>query len=126
MSDWPESEWIKDDLEKLRKYRSRVDTLGWQILLLEADADGLRKTRIEELRKEQAKCRAYVEYYDRLLALLPEDERLALEILMIDDGKNRIDRAKDALHREKSTLYRLKDRALLQLANLVTESQDSM
>ena len=126
MSDWPESEWIKDDLEKLRKYRSRVDTLGWQILLLEADADGLRKTRIEELRKEQAKCRAYVEYYDRLLALLPEDERLALEILMIDDGKNRIDRAKDALHREKSTLYRLKDRALVQLANLVTESQDSM
>ena len=73
MSDWPESEWIKDDLEKLRKYRSRVDTLGWQIRLLEegADREAARLTRIEELRKEQAKCRAYVEYYDRLLALLP-------------------------------------------------------
>ena len=57
------------------------------------------------------------------LALLPEDERVALELMVLDKSPDMLKRASDALRRGPSALYRIKARALVHLAELAAVAQ---
>ena len=63
-----------------------------------------------------------MEYYDWLLELLPEDERVVLEMMVLDKSPGMLTRASDALHSDPSVLYRIKTRALSHLAELAAEA----
>ena len=57
------------------------------------------------------------------LALLPEDERVALELMVLDKSSGMLERASDALRRGTTSLYRIRGRALVHLAELAAVAQ---
>lgn len=66
----------------------------------------------EEIEAQLRKVRFEVEKVRRVLEQLTEEERAVLNGFYMNRGNRYIDRLIDQLHLEKSSIYRLKDRAL--------------
>ena len=138
MTSLPEREWIMQDLRKLESLRARARRLDREILAMETDARALRAMPaermpaavrgfaedrlaarlegIEQRKRERGRTAAFVRGYEAMLEQLSPEERTVLELMVIDDRKGRLERARAALHYEQSHLYNLRNRALDRLA----------
>ncbi len=130
--------WDLEAIAKLREYTARtaaLTTLPMEIKRLEEDcgrirsatADGtpvhgggnIREDMLlsniclrEELAKQFADTKAWLEIVDHALTALTEDERLVLDRFYINPHKGSIDRLCGELCVEKAGVYKRKDKAL--------------
>ena len=130
-------DWQKEAINDLRKYLSRknsIETMNEKIEMLKVRAerfggssnstpvqgggnkpeDTLVNCIAEKIRLEEnvVIAKRFVDMVERGLKYLTDDERTVLNLFYINRPTNHIERACDALHCEKSTVYRIKDSAL--------------
>ena len=130
-------DWQKEAINDLRKYLSRknsIDSMTEKIKSLEERAqrfggtsnstpvqgggnkseDTLINCIAEKIRLEENLeiAKRFVSTVERGLNYLSSDELTVLNLFYINRPTNHIERACDALHCEKSTVYRIKDSAL--------------
>lgn len=130
-------DWQKEAINDLRKYLSHknsIDTMNEKIEMLKVRAerlggssnstpvqgggnkpeDTLANCIAEKIRLEEnvVIAKRFVDMVERGLKYLTDDERTVLNLFYINRPTNHIERACDALHCEKSTVYRIKDSAL--------------
>lgn len=129
--------WQQEAIRDLQKYLSRKNsilTMTEKIKMLDARAqrfggtsnsvpvqgggnkleDSLVNCITEKMQLEEniAIAKKQVELIERGLKYISDDERTVLNLFYINRPTNHIERACDALHCEKSTVYRIKDSAL--------------
>lgn len=130
-------DWKQEAMEKLRQYCARqtaMQAIPDDIAALEAEAEGLRGMRMDEMhvkgggaredmlinnivKREELKlaldqANRWVSRVDRGLAALDEDERLVLQMLYILPAKGNIERLCEQLCMEQASIYRKRDKAL--------------
>ena len=77
----------------------------------------------EQLQERIDDLQSHIDLFEQLLAEFPQDERVLLNILAsAEKSSNKIARAKAELHCGRSQVYRLRDRALQRLTELIYES----
>ncbi len=130
--------WVSEALDKLRTYEARktaLESIPAEIQRLELDYANIRSAasnsvpvqgggsrmddmllaniiRREELARQLASAKAWVVMVDKALACLDDEDRIVLDRFYIHRQKGACERLCEELDREKSQVYRRRDRAL--------------
>ena len=114
---------MMENLERLKEYHDLLIRDYEKYNLAPDQIEARKRTFQEEENKkywEIIHSQQYVEQIDATLNALPDEERIVLEIF--GDRRHKGDsiaRAEEALHCGKSQVYRLKDRALLHMLEII-------
>lgn len=124
-----------DDLREYNARRQSLETLPMQIAEMEAEMTAIRSSgnmdavksggsgsredwilgcmvKKEKLLRNLDRAKLWVEFMDKGLAVLTEDERHILDRFYINPAKGNVDRLCEELFVEKTALYKRKDVAL--------------
>lgn len=133
--------WLIDDLQSLERMRFAIAQLREELETVEAEyaaikatnydkmpsgsGDNLQEEKLltaiakkDELTANLRYTEKHVADLDRLLQQLPDDERQIIERTVIRQEKYAADSLADELGYERAHVYRLKNRALMHLAQL--------
>ena len=133
--------WLIEDLQNLERQRFAISQLREELETVEAEyaaikatnydkmpsgsGDNLQEEKLltaiakkDELEKNLIFTEKHVADMERLLAMLPDDERRIIERTVIKQEKYAADSLADELGYERAHVYRLKNRALMHLAQL--------
>lgn len=132
--------WLIDDLRSLERLRASIPSMETELETIEAEYAAIRATdydkipggsgggqedhllsaiaRKDALRANLKATRAKVAHLEGLLEELPDDERRVLELMHIHRETHAVGRLCEELGYESAQIYRVKDRALLHLAQL--------
>ena len=131
--------WIIDDLRSLERLRYSIPSMETELETIEAECTAIRATdydripggsggqeehllsaiaRKDALRANLKATSAKVKLLENLLNALPDDERRVLELMHVSPGSHAVARLCEELGYESAQIYRVKDRALLHLAQL--------
>ena len=123
-------DWKKETIEELRKHgvrRAAVGSLRQKIDILETDFGRLKAVQSEDrlinnlmerdrLTDQLQITKAYIRWMDTALRQLSAEEKTVLEYFFIDRPEDYIDQLCERLGCEQAQVYRIKDRALRELA----------
>lgn len=132
---------IENDLMKLTKWRFAIIQLQSEIETLNAEYASIKATNYDKMPngsgenyqeeklvtviamkdKKEADLRLNkmrVADLERLLSQLPDDERLVLDRMVVNKEKYATDNLQEELGCESAQIYRIKNRALMHLAQL--------
>lgn len=132
-------DWLIEDLTTLERNRFAVEQLHAELRTLEAKFTAIKATdydkipggsgdnvqeekmltllaKREELEADLKATTLHVEYIDRLLASLPEDEALVIDKMLVKHQRDAVAELMQTFNCEKSQVYRIRDRALKNLA----------
>lgn len=130
--------WKYEAIDKLKQYEAKKTALAGipgEIRRLEAAMSGIRSgasdgtpvqgggsgkedmylsniVRRQELERSREATRSWVEFVEKGLAILAEDERLILDRFYIHPAKGNVDRLCMELGCEQATVYRRREQAL--------------
>lgn len=132
--------WLIDDLRSLDALRFSIPSMEMELETIEAEYAAIRATDYDKIpggsgggqedhllsaiaRKDALQAnlratRAKVKHLEDLLNALPDDERRVLELMHVNREQHAVVRLCEELGYESAQIYRLKDRALLHLAQL--------
>lgn len=133
--------WLIEDLQNLERQKFSITQMQEELETVNAEYAAIKATNYDKMpagsgenvqeeklltaiakRDELAANLAYTQRHvadmERLLAALPDDERRIIERTVIRQEKYAADSLADELGYERAHVYRLKNRALMHLAQL--------
>lgn len=131
--------WLIEDLQNLDRWRFSITQQQEELATLEAEMTAIKATNYDkipgggdvqqdrlltalakkdELAANLALTQKRVRDMDRLLSELPDDERRIVERMYIHREKYAVDSLAEELGFEQAHIYRLKNQALVHLAQL--------
>ena len=133
--------WLVEDLQNLERNRFAISHLQEELETLEAEYASIKATNFDKMpsgsgdniqeeklltviaKKDELMAnltftKKKVADMDKLLAQLPDDERLIIQRTVINKEKYAADTLADELCYERTQIYRLKNKALMHLAQL--------
>lgn len=134
-------QWMQDDLRDLERLRFSIGQMESELKTIAAETAAIRATSYDKLpgskgvnvqeerllnamaRKEELTAnlratRRRVADLDRLLMALPREELRVVQVMLISGEKGAVERLSEELGYESAQIYRLKDRAIANLAQL--------
>jgi ArpU family phage transcriptional regulator len=133
--------WLIEDLQTLERQRFAISQLREELETVEAEYTAIKATNYDkmptgsgenvqeeklltaiakkdELRASLAYTEKHVADMERLLKQLPDDERQIIERTFVGQEKYAAESLADELGYERRNIYRMRNRALLHLAQL--------
>lgn len=132
-------EWLIEDLRNLEKNRFSITQMREELETLEAEYASIKATNYDkqpggattqedrlltaiakkdELEADLKATALHVEDMDRLLECLEYDDRRVVTLMFVQRERGAVQKLMEELGYEKSQVYRLRDRALRNLATL--------
>ena len=135
-------QYIIPDLKSLNAWRAALTTIPERIRALEMAYGAIRSAMTDatpvaggttvrdemlvsniaerdKLKSNLEITRHNVKRLESALELLPRDERIILERFYVNREKNHVERLMEELHYEKTQIYQLKERGLIDLARIL-------
>ncbi len=135
-------QFIIPDLQSLNAWRAALTTIPERIRALEMAYGAIRSAMTDatpvaggttvrdemlvsniaerdKLKSNLEITRHNVKRLESALELLPRDERIILERFYVNREKNHVERLMEELHYEKTQIYQLKERGLIDLARIL-------
>ena len=135
-------QYIIPDLQSLNAWRAALTTIPERIRALERAYGAIRSAMTDatpvaggttvrdemlvsniaerdKLKSNLEITRHNVKRLESALELLPRDERIILERFYVNREKNHVERLMEELHYEKTQIYQLKERGLIDLARIL-------
>ena len=135
-------QYIIPDLQSLNAWRAALTTIPERIRALEMAYGAIRSAMTDatpvaggttvrdemlvsniaerdKLKSNLEITRHNVKRLESALELLPRDERIILERFYVNREKNHVQRHMEELHYEKTQIYQLKERGLIDLARIL-------
>ncbi len=135
-------QYIIPDLQSLNAWRAALTTIPERIRALEMAYGAIRSAMTDatpvaggttvrdemlvsniaerdKLKSNLEITRHNVKRLESALELLPRDERIILERFYVNREKNHVERLMEELHYEKTQIYQLKERGLIDLARIL-------
>lgn len=133
--------YLTNDLKNLKKHRFAIMQMESELQTLEAEFTAIKATNYDKLPSgsgenmqeerlltaienkyvkelELKATRMHVADMERLLAQLPDDERRVIDVMLVNGEKYARERLSMELSVEQSQIYRIKNKALMHLAEL--------
>lgn len=133
--------WLVDDLKDLNRMRFSISQMKSELQTLDAEFTAIKATdydkipggtggnvqeekllsvlaRKEELRTNLEATQRHVLDLDRLLAALSDEERRVVDRMFVNRERYAQDRLSEELGYESAQIYRVKNRALLHMAQM--------
>ena len=132
-------DWLIEDLRNLEKHRFAITQMREELETLDAEYTSIKATNYDkqpggattqedrlltaiakkdELEADLKATALHVEDMDRLLECLEYDDRRVVTLMFIQRERGAVQKLMEELGYEKSQVYRLRDRALRNLATL--------